>query len=280
MEDICNTFEYLSLKTWYDLCDGERFNLRVGEESITDYMLLDIARKHSSSVVAVKFSRHEESRNTGADWDWLFVSSGLIFGLRVQAKKLDVEKYRYSGVTKKSGKSRGFQINKLIRSAAKNKLYPIHPIYCFYNYWGDYPFSGENRCSCILHYPELWGCSIADAKSVRKKMKQNKLGFKDIAPLSIPMPCLFCCSADKETENGKMPLPIRIRNVVKQISGRNHLPECSTDIPGFVYEILERGRNKKNILGLDLEFEAKFSENLLQDISGIIIFTDIQPISR
>ena len=59
----------------------------VKEESITDWLLFDIS-ENIKSVYYQAFTRHEEARKTGADWEWWFVFRDFAMKLRIQAKKL------------------------------------------------------------------------------------------------------------------------------------------------------------------------------------------------
>jgi len=55
-----------------NLAQWRREQPNVGEESLTDYLLWQVSR-HLECVKYVKFTRHQEARFTGADWEWWFV---------------------------------------------------------------------------------------------------------------------------------------------------------------------------------------------------------------
>lgn len=59
----------------------------VKEESLTDWLLFELSRR-IPRIRYKSFSRHEESRVTGADWHWWFVFDRFSFQIRVQAKRL------------------------------------------------------------------------------------------------------------------------------------------------------------------------------------------------
>jgi len=72
--------------------------IQIGEESLTDFNLQDIQMKNPMQVRTQKFNRHEEARNVQIGMVALFKKCG--FGLRVQAKKLDLSDNIYPGVDK------------------------------------------------------------------------------------------------------------------------------------------------------------------------------------
>lgn len=64
------------------------------EESITDWLFFDISA-HIKGIYYRPFTRHEETRKTGADWEWWFVFRKFAMKLRIQAKKLILEQDNY-----------------------------------------------------------------------------------------------------------------------------------------------------------------------------------------
>jgi hypothetical protein len=57
------------------------------EESLTDWLLYDVS-KSSANFLYRAFTRHEEARQTGADWEWWLLLPLHNLRLRIQAKKL------------------------------------------------------------------------------------------------------------------------------------------------------------------------------------------------
>jgi hypothetical protein len=45
--------------------------MTIGEETLTDLNLLELQAKNPRTVATVKFTRVQEGRRTGADWEWL-----------------------------------------------------------------------------------------------------------------------------------------------------------------------------------------------------------------
>ncbi len=82
---ICRAFAFAAAQTWSELRDFSE----IEEPSITDYRLLDLKRMCPDEVQVIKFGKSRESKN-GADWEWWFGSGDEWFGMRVQAKKLNL----------------------------------------------------------------------------------------------------------------------------------------------------------------------------------------------
>jgi Holliday junction resolvase len=55
----------------------------MGEETITELLLLELKRRHENEIKIVPFNRRQEARN-GADWAWSFEGKQWL-GMRVQA---------------------------------------------------------------------------------------------------------------------------------------------------------------------------------------------------
>lgn len=141
--------------------------LTLQEETLTEMLLLRMARDHAKHCLQVTmFTKTEEGVN-GADWEWLVRTPSCELGLRIQAKRL----YHRS-----TGKDYGGlgptspQVDKLI-SRAKGLI----PLYVFYNHdrglnskllptGTDAPYRGRS----------YWGCSFATAQNV-KAANSNKL---------------------------------------------------------------------------------------------------------
>ncbi|MBO6857451.1 DUF6615 family protein [Roseibium sp.] len=153
---------------WNRQAQAFTHGLSLQEETLTEMLLLQIAKRGAQDGLKVKmFSRAEESIN-GADWEWFFRTPECGIGFRIQAKRLyrnENAEGRYGGLKKASS-----QADDLINQSGSN-----NPIYVFYNhswtldsqsrFWGnDYEFRG----------PSMWGCSVAKASFVRS-VGDNKI---------------------------------------------------------------------------------------------------------
>lgn len=135
-----------------------------GEETITETNLLEIRRRHPNKVKLLTFSKSQESKNTGADWEWHIIGTVYTLKMRVQAKR--IHKAGGIGNLKQMGKgTTKAQIDLLIEDATAHGLFPI---YCFYcaesqrSYWNKGANDGEFEALET-------GCLIADAETVRSK---------------------------------------------------------------------------------------------------------------
>ncbi len=135
-----------------------------GEETITETNLLEIRRRHPRRVKLLTFSKSQESKSTGADWEWHIIGRVYTLKMRVQAKR--IHKAGGIGNLKQMGKGAAKpQIDLLIEDAKANSLFPA---YCFYcaepqrSYWVK--GSAEETAEAFET-----GCLIADAETVRSK---------------------------------------------------------------------------------------------------------------
>lgn len=98
----------------------------VKEESLTDWLLFDVSEK-IPGISYKAFSRHEEARRTGADWEWWFLFPSFSFAMRVQAKKLHPSGDNYPGIAHTN--RYGLQIEKLLRDATRGNFMPFYAFY-------------------------------------------------------------------------------------------------------------------------------------------------------
>jgi len=171
--------QYLSaMAGWSWLEQGHAFEhgLALQEETITEMLLLRIAKDHTKHGIDVKmFNKTEEGVN-GADWEWIVKTPSCEVGFRVQAKRLyqKDKKLDYGGLDVSSN-----QTDNLIKHA-KGCI----PIYVFYNHaCGKHSQQFETGTEAGFRGPSYWGCSIASAKNVKVK-KSNKL--TDLKPIMKP----------------------------------------------------------------------------------------------
>jgi hypothetical protein len=189
MITLQKTMRSSSGQIWRDLETAALFGLLFNEETITETLLLALARKHGGSSVAIRaYTKPKEARN-GADLEWSFVRKSSSITMRVQAKRL-YPNGKYSSLSIK-----GAQINRLIKSAGATRL----PMYVFYNDAGVarrlIGQSAANPCSCDFRPPSYWGCMITHASAV-KAAASNKLA--DLLTGSKPLHCLLCRSGSKK----------------------------------------------------------------------------------
>ena len=159
----------------------------VGEESLTDWLLYT-ASERMPYVAYHKFTRHEEARESGADWDWWFVDGQHALGLRIQAKRLRVSKDLYPSLAHSN--RHGLQIDKLRESASDSNLIPLYSFY-----------SSESKPSSILCRgravrPSGQGIFLAAASSVHEMLfsgVRRQIAADQLVAIANPLPCVACC---------------------------------------------------------------------------------------
>lgn len=188
MKRLCEIFEDSSsyVKNWLE----EQPELK--EESMTDWFLYNLS-KQAPTIRYKQFTRTEEGRKTGADWEWWFVfSESESFALRVQAKKLKSNKDNYSGIAYVSGDK--LQIERLLDDSAKDGFASF---YAFYSTEDSKPAKcgGMNSSGGIF---------ISEANNLRSEFilkGKKKIEPQDIIKYSNSISCLFCCPMVFESSN-------------------------------------------------------------------------------
>lgn len=169
------------------LCVWLRKQPSVGEESLTDWLLFETAER-LPRVRYFKFTRWDEARTTGADWEWWFVSRRLSLGMRVQAKKLASSSDNYPGLA--YANKHGMQIERLREDATRNGLLAFYALYC--------ESQGQARLRCGGR-PDAGtgeGVFLAAANglySAHIQKGRGKVDAHEILAASNPLSCLFCC---------------------------------------------------------------------------------------
>lgn len=180
MKGICSQFRESSayVKNWLTRQPG------VKEESLTDWLLFDISTR-LSNVHYRAFTKHEEARDTGADWEWWFVFRSGAVRFRVQAKKT-VASDNYRGIARTN--AYGLQIDMLLSDAQKAKAIPL---YVFYSNNTD-----STMCNGAPsgHYKD--GIFVAGGQYVYDTFvggpRQN-VATTDLLHISNPFSCFACC---------------------------------------------------------------------------------------
>jgi hypothetical protein len=238
------------------------------EESVTDFLMVDLKFKHPHHIYIETFNRHEEFVN-GADWEWWFVDSAgrRGIGFRVQAKIINFKTDSFNQLHYKSKNSTLSQTDKLIDDATKS-TFPLIPIYCLYTHYDDlisyyHPLSIGCRGMLYNCTVEHFGCSILSAYKVKDFKKTKKQHIKDIFEYLEPWHSLVCPPTCDATIN--LSLPEKTWAWVKK---RNFMGELSEDqlrlpnngiVPDYVKDLMDEHREKSlkdNHYNLDEPFKS------------------------
>ena len=203
---VCNAFMNVARGTWRINEQSHNVGYQIGEETITDLVLLHLKKNCRSSVTVMEYTKPFEGTTSGADWLFEFVdrANNKSYGVLVQAKRLDTTSLTYKDLAYRS--KRGVvQHTKLTTYASTIGAYPS---YVFYNYVEPAGVHNINyNCGnwCPSRDIELYGCSFADAIAIRSEISRNRWFFphplSSISRMAAPWHCLVCCP----TNNGNAP---------------------------------------------------------------------------
>lgn len=180
MNSICQAFEDCSS----DIQQWITKQPEVKEESITDRLLYELSEK-IPTLKYKQFTRTEEGRKTGADWEWWFIFSNKeSFGARIQAKKLKDKVDNYAGIAYVSNDR--LQIERLLEDSANDGLAS------FYSFYTSQP---SDKTMCRAQKGGV-GIFLSEANKLRDEFilqPRKKLAPIDIIKFTNPISCLFCC---------------------------------------------------------------------------------------
>lgn len=187
---IQSTFIEQALFVWNRIEIEEKIDISIGEESLTDFNLQNLQMFNNKEIITKKFNKIEEGKN-GADWEWWFISGKRGFGIRVQAKKLDIKKNIYPDIDRFIGKSKKKQMDVLIKESKINRL-KLLPIYVFYSFF-DISNNIKNNCGIFNIEEDSIGCSFVPAEVLKNKISNlSNVTPKSIEKFAYPWHCLFC----------------------------------------------------------------------------------------
>jgi len=228
MVDLCTLFKSISWHVWGVLELGISKGIGISEESITDGVLIALAKFGGKYVVVKKFTRYQESKN-GADLEMWFHLKNNFVGSLIQAKKLDSSSNSYKYIDHKNGE----QLRYLISSA----MLPLIPSYLFYNFW-------KRNLKKQLPKPDSnYGCAISNAYDVKPHLKSPDNSLQSMFPIETPFQCLTC---DCESLDHAHLSRLDLRKVAKTLVSReernmNDYNEYITDNPPDYVRKLLRG---------------------------------------
>lgn len=219
-------------------------NVSYGEEAITETNLLEIRRRHPREVKLLTFSKSQESKNTGADWEWHIIGRVYTLKMRVQAKRI----HKAGGIGNLNQMGKGAsqpQIDLLIEDAKANNLFPA---YCFYcaepqrSYWVKRAIN-ENFEAFET------GCLIANAETVKLKMPKK---LNEIESDAIPWHYLYARYGFSIKKNP-------------------YLLRYQEDLPSerYIEEIRPSYEHRGTDIGLPDIFQLNDSEYTLNEVKGI-----------
>lgn len=247
----------LAHRVWTDQGDALKHGLTLQEETVTEMLLLQMARDLSPLGLNVKmFTRTEEGGRklkdgtvekvgNGADWEWFVDLPDCMVGFRVQAKRL-------FGTPAKNGSYDGFtpggaQINDLIIASGE-----LNPVYVFYNHGYVRNAKLFKRSSKTNWFGgSAWGCSVATARFMRSLKKKS---LEAVYPGMIPWHRFFVVG-----NTGYRGCPVE-RMMTNMEGGQQF--RLATSRPAWVAQLLEMDRTSdQSGIGDVIEVPDDFSDN-------------------
>jgi len=228
----------------------------VGEESITDWLLYSLSQ-NLFAFKYYKFTKHEEARTTGADWEWWIVGDQYSLRLRIQAKKLKLTHDNYPSIAYSN--NYGMQIDKLLGDAAAvNAL----PLYAFYAPTGFVQCIDRKRDDTLLS-----AVSLASAEAINRQFitpAKQRVGLKDVAPLSYPLHCL---ALSRCFDSRIDPIDAIRNHLLKSlgVGSENDETGIHKTLPPYVKSLLQN--DEQELLSW---FEGEFRMSL-PDISNLVV---------
>jgi uncharacterized protein DUF6615 len=217
--------ESLAVDTGERLRDAQDLEVRFGEETITDLLLLELKRLGRGQVNILQTPKHKE-KMTGTDWEW-WIGEDRIGWLRfaIQAKKMNPRSSRYDGLNHKVGSI--LQMDLLENYARANKAVAL---YCLFNALApDRPRDPPSSWKCCDHLVAAQlTCTITPLSVARKALTTpgcRNFEWIHAQPKTLPWRCLLKCrrirqhyarrgyvhkSKDIATDPGPFDEPIRV----------------------------------------------------------------------
>ncbi len=181
--------------------------LGVSEETLTDVTLVEIERRLAPHVLTRKYTKHEESKVSGADWLWTIGRPGRWLSLLVQAKLARPSTKRIAGLHH----GKGDQRRTLVRYASQIQCVPLYLVYSGFQPAAQNvpapsvkpqrgtpknpPSAWKPSCPVILDDITQMGCVAVRPRHVALMYRSNKQREDSTRLLNSgkPWACMFCC---------------------------------------------------------------------------------------
>lgn len=173
--------------TWNRLRRARSLGARLGEETLTDLLVLDMLPHGTSNGFGIKALDKQQEAKFGADlWIWIRYPHDGYRRLLVQAKKL-YHNNRYHALNYKRGK----QLNDLEKAAW---MLQSGAAYLLYNYVRGHSSPHCQQCGKSNAVEQL-GCTLAPSWIIRQIVRRRKRSFDDIHRHDEvgPWRCIFDC---------------------------------------------------------------------------------------
>jgi hypothetical protein len=191
--NLCDTLTALAQWTNQTIAKGHLTGLGILEETVTDYLLNEIAALHPQSVYTKKFSRKQEGRESGADWLWCIGNPGTWLPILVQAKIVNpkTKQCHYLDYKTKHGK----QSQLLLKYARTHRFLPL---YCIYSLIDQTTILEARKVRSLSNLGRAnWACSFIIPKYIQQLIKQNRKSQHDLLKYGVPWMYPFCDGSEE-----------------------------------------------------------------------------------
>ncbi|MFZ4659654.1 MAG: DUF6615 family protein [Caldilineaceae bacterium] len=226
--NLCHAAQKNTSWLWNTLRKARKFNHKLGEESLTDFFVLNFRQWSPPQFTITTFTRHQEAAN-GSDWEWWFGTPGRNWlGMRIQAKVINLSTHCYDHLHyAPKGKA---QVDRLITDAQRCNLLPL---YCLYTNWD----TKQHRLLRAPAHRTEYGANLLAATHV-KRNSRKQTGLVDYFRYMTPLAQLFCIGANANTEFATAILNNAMqRQLLDQSSNLQSL--LRRQPPPYVSELLE-----------------------------------------
>lgn len=184
---VCRTLQQKSQEIWADLSDADLLKSQVHEDSITQYLSLNLNRTHADRIRAHNFSKTTEEPKNGSDFLWLILSpdGSIHTRLAIQAKRLY-----------ESGGYNAFKPNQVDKISAYAKIISGHALYLTYNYRklgpGAWSPLYKQTTTNFVYLPRDAGLLFVDVDDIRSQGTPYKFTKDLVLGRGIPAWRIFC----------------------------------------------------------------------------------------
>jgi|GEM_PF-2096655 len=191
-DNVCQTIKTITQWTNQTIAKGYISGLGILEETITDFILNEIAIRHSTYIFTKKFSRKQEGCESGADWLWCIGGPGAWLPILIQAKVINpvTKRCHYLDYSTRRGKQRSL----LLRYARNHRLLPLYCIYSLVD--KDITPEAIKLDSLSNLNPKDWACSFIIPRYVSQLTMQDEKSQSDLLRYGIPWIFPFCEAKD------------------------------------------------------------------------------------
>ena len=188
--------EKTSNDTWNWLKHSRLLDTRLGEETLTDLLILGLKTAEGTYGIRVVQTSKPMEAKYGTDLEVIIHAEGnSAWHYVIQAKKLYSGKYHFGY---RSGKSSGRSSPPLQLDLLESRAQQVNgiPYYLLYNFVDPSPCSTSHYWHCLRCCEESqFGCTLVPSWIVRNAILSRRRDFDFVhkQPGAIPWRCLFDC---------------------------------------------------------------------------------------